>query len=106
MLIDGQVHGGVAYGIGQALYEQVVYDDRGQLVTGTFMDYGLPTANEIPSSASTPPNREPPNPALRKHPFKISPENLRPVVVREPGLACGGFLRGVHGLLPPAREER
>ncbi len=48
MLIDGQVHGGVAYGIGQALYEQVVYDERGQLVTGTFMDYGLPTANEIP----------------------------------------------------------
>jgi carbon-monoxide dehydrogenase large subunit len=49
MLIDGQVHGGVAHGIGQALYEQVVYDDRGQLVTGTFMDYALPTAEEIPS---------------------------------------------------------
>jgi len=49
MLIDGQVHGGVAYGIGQALYEQVVYDERGQLVTGTFMDYALPTAEEIPS---------------------------------------------------------
>ena len=49
MLIDGQVHGGVAHGIGQALYEQVVYDDRGQLVTGTFMDYALPTAAEIPS---------------------------------------------------------
>ena len=49
MLIDGQVHGGVAYGIGQALYEQVVYDARGQLVTGTFMDYALPTAGEIPS---------------------------------------------------------
>jgi carbon-monoxide dehydrogenase large subunit len=49
MLIDGQVHGGVAHGIGQALYEQVVYDDRGQLVTGTFMDYALPTASEIPS---------------------------------------------------------
>jgi carbon-monoxide dehydrogenase large subunit len=49
MLIDGQVHGGVAHGIGQALYEQVVYDDRGQLVTGTFMDYALPTAGEIPS---------------------------------------------------------
>ncbi|MDX6676752.1 MAG: aerobic carbon-monoxide dehydrogenase large subunit [Solirubrobacteraceae bacterium] len=52
MLIDGQVHGGVAYGIGQALYEQVVYDDRGQLVTGTFMDYALPTAEEIPSFAT------------------------------------------------------
>jgi len=49
MLIDGQVHGGVAHGIGQALYEQVVYDERGQLVTGTFMDYALPTAEEIPS---------------------------------------------------------
>jgi carbon-monoxide dehydrogenase large subunit len=49
MLIDGQVHGGVTHGIGQALYEQVVYDDRGQLVTGTFMDYALPTANEVPT---------------------------------------------------------
>ncbi|HEX4345394.1 MAG TPA: molybdopterin cofactor-binding domain-containing protein [Solirubrobacteraceae bacterium] len=49
MLIDGQVHGGVAHGIGQALYEQIVYDERGQLVTGTFMDYALPTANEIPT---------------------------------------------------------
>ncbi len=48
MLIDGQIHGGVAHGIGQALYEQVVYDERGQLVTGTFMDYALPTAEEIP----------------------------------------------------------
>jgi carbon-monoxide dehydrogenase large subunit len=48
MLIDGQVHGGVAHGIGQALYEQVVYDDRGQLITGTFMDYALPTAAEVP----------------------------------------------------------
>jgi carbon-monoxide dehydrogenase large subunit len=49
MLIDGQVHGGVAHAIGQALYEQVVYDDRGQLITGTFMDYALPTASEIPT---------------------------------------------------------
>ena len=49
MLIDGQVHGGVTHGIGQALYEQVVYDERGQLITGTFMDYALPTAAEIPN---------------------------------------------------------
>jgi carbon-monoxide dehydrogenase large subunit len=49
MLIDGQVHGGVAHGIGQALYEQVVYDGEGQLVTGTFVDYALPTAAELPS---------------------------------------------------------
>jgi carbon-monoxide dehydrogenase large subunit len=49
MLIDGQVHGGIVHAIGQALYEQVVYDGAGQLVTGTFVDYALPTAAEIPS---------------------------------------------------------
>jgi carbon-monoxide dehydrogenase large subunit len=49
LLIDGQVHGGVAHGIAQALYEQVVYDENGQLVTGSFVDYALPTAAELPS---------------------------------------------------------
>jgi carbon-monoxide dehydrogenase large subunit len=49
MLIDGQIHGGVVHAIGQALYEQVVYDEDGQLVTGTFVDYALPTAAEIPA---------------------------------------------------------
>jgi carbon-monoxide dehydrogenase large subunit len=48
-LVDGQVHGGVTHGIGQALYEQIVYDDDGQLVTGTLVDYGIPTAAELPS---------------------------------------------------------
>jgi carbon-monoxide dehydrogenase large subunit len=49
MLIDGQVHGGIAHGVGQALFEQIVYDENGQLVTGTFVDYALPTAAELPS---------------------------------------------------------
>jgi carbon-monoxide dehydrogenase large subunit len=49
MLIEGQIHGGIAHAIGQALYEQVVYDEEGQLVTGTFVDYALPTAAEMPS---------------------------------------------------------
>ena len=49
MLVDGQVHGGIVHAIGQALYEQVVYDEEGQLVTGTFVDYALPTAAELPS---------------------------------------------------------
>jgi len=47
-LIDGQIHGGVTHGIGQALYEQIVYDEEGQLVTGSFVDYALPTAAEVP----------------------------------------------------------
>ncbi len=49
LLIEGQVHGGVAHAIGQALFEQVVYDADGQLITGTFVDYALPTAAELPS---------------------------------------------------------
>lgn len=49
LLIEGQVHGGVVHAIGQALYEQVHYDEDGQLVTGTFVDYALPTAAELPS---------------------------------------------------------
>jgi carbon-monoxide dehydrogenase large subunit len=49
LLIDGQVHGGIVHAIGQALYEQIVYDADGQLVTGTFVDYALPSAADVPS---------------------------------------------------------
>jgi carbon-monoxide dehydrogenase large subunit len=49
MLIDGQVHGGITHGLGQALFEQIHYDEAGQLVTGSFVDYALPTAAELPS---------------------------------------------------------
>lgn len=48
MLVDGQVHGGIVQSIGQALYEEVVYDDQGQLVTGELMDYALPKASQLP----------------------------------------------------------
>ena len=48
LLVDGQVHGGVVQGIGQALYEQAVYDDSGQLITGELMDYAIPKASMIP----------------------------------------------------------
>ncbi|RFU70490.1 xanthine dehydrogenase family protein molybdopterin-binding subunit [Peribacillus saganii] len=48
MIVDGQIQGGVAQGIGGALYEEIIYDENGQLVTGTYMDYLLPTAMEVP----------------------------------------------------------
>jgi aerobic carbon-monoxide dehydrogenase large subunit len=48
MLVDGQIQGGIVQSIGQALYEEVVYDDQGQLVTGTLMDYALPKASQVP----------------------------------------------------------
>lgn len=48
LILDGQIHGGVAQGIGNAFYEELVFDDNGQLLTGSFMDYLLPTALEVP----------------------------------------------------------
>jgi aerobic carbon-monoxide dehydrogenase large subunit len=48
MLVIGQVHGGVAQGLGQALLENVVYGDGAQLMTGSFMDYGMPRADDMP----------------------------------------------------------
>ena len=49
LVVDGQIQGGVAQGIGMALYEQAVYDDTGQLLTGTLMDYLVPTAADVPA---------------------------------------------------------
>ena len=48
MIVDGQVHGGLAQGVGQALLEQTIYDKQGQLLTGSFMDYCLPRADDMP----------------------------------------------------------
>jgi len=48
LLVDGQIHGGIAQGLGQALYEEVVYDENGQLLTGSLMDYALPKAGDLP----------------------------------------------------------
>jgi carbon-monoxide dehydrogenase large subunit len=48
MIVEGQVHGGVVQGIGQALWEQAVYDESGQLLTGTLMDYAIPRADVLP----------------------------------------------------------
>lgn len=49
LIVDGQIRGGVAQGIGGAFYEKLVYDEQGQLLTQTLMDYLLPTAMEVPS---------------------------------------------------------
>ena len=48
MIVEGQIHGGIAHGIGNALLEEVVYDAAGQLVTGTLMEYALPRAFDVP----------------------------------------------------------
>jgi len=53
MLAEGQVHGGVAQGLGQAMTERVVYDETGQLLTATFMDYAMPRADDLPMISFT-----------------------------------------------------
>jgi aerobic carbon-monoxide dehydrogenase large subunit len=49
MIVEGQLHGGITQGIGQALYEGAVYDDNGQLLSGSMMEYHVPTADDVPS---------------------------------------------------------
>jgi len=48
LLVEGQIHGGLAQGIGQAMIEEAVYADNGQLLTGSFMDYAFPRAIDFP----------------------------------------------------------
>ena len=47
MLVEGQLHGGIAQGVGQALFENIAYDDSGQLLSGSFMDYAMPRADDF-----------------------------------------------------------
>ena len=49
MIVDGQAHGGLAHGIGQALYEEAVYDAEGQLLSGSFLNYTMPRAADLPN---------------------------------------------------------
>jgi carbon-monoxide dehydrogenase large subunit len=51
MIVEGQIHGALAQGIGEALGEELVYDEMGQLLTGTLMDYPVPVASALPSFA-------------------------------------------------------
>jgi carbon-monoxide dehydrogenase large subunit len=51
MIVEGQLHGGITQGIGQALYETAVYDDNGQLLSGSMMEYHVPTAADVPAFA-------------------------------------------------------
>jgi carbon-monoxide dehydrogenase large subunit len=49
MIVTGQVHGGIAQGIGQAMFEDAIYDEQGNMLTGSLLDYPLPTASDLPS---------------------------------------------------------
>jgi len=91
LLVNGQAHGGIVQGIGQALRERVVYDDEGQLLTGSYMDYAMPRADDAP---------------LFVHDFHSVPATTNPLGAKGCGEAgCAGALPSVMNALVDAVSE-
>jgi CO/xanthine dehydrogenase Mo-binding subunit len=87
MIVEGQVHGGVAQGIGGALYEKIVYDESGQLVNASFMDFLMPYASEVPTVETD---------------HVVSPSPLNPLGVK--GIGEAGVIPG-HAVIASAVED-
>jgi carbon-monoxide dehydrogenase large subunit len=106
MIVHGQVHGGIAQGVGQALWEQVVYDrETGQMLTGSFMDYTMPRASGLPSYVTE----------LSEVPSPTHPLGIRPAGEGGTTPALGVVInaivdalsdRGVSHIEMPATAER
>ena len=90
-LAEAQVHGGLAQGIGQALYEEVIYDQDGQLLSGTLMDYALPNAQQIPDFVT----------ALVETPSPINPLGAKGVGEAGPIAAPPAIVNAVLDALAP-----
>jgi carbon-monoxide dehydrogenase large subunit len=91
LLVEGQVHGGVVQGMGQALMELAVYDDDGQLLTGSYMDYAMPRASDAPPIG------------FLSHPV---PAKTNPLGVKGCGEAgCAGGLASVMNAVVDALSE-
>jgi carbon-monoxide dehydrogenase large subunit len=105
LLVDGQVHGGLAQGIGQALWEAVVYDEDGQLITGSLMDYAIPRAQDFPmfetARTETP---SPLNPLGAKGIGELATIGSTPAIVNAVVDALRPF--GVTHLDMPLRPQR
>ncbi len=91
MLVEGQAHGGIAQGVGQALMERVVYDEDGQMLTGSYMDYGLPRAADLPALG------------FESHPVPARTNALGAKGCGEAG--CAGSLPAVMNALVDALSE-
>jgi carbon-monoxide dehydrogenase large subunit len=91
LLVDGQAHGGIVQGIGQALRERTVYDEDGQLLTGSYMDYAMPRAEDAPAFV---------------HEFHSVPATTNPLGAKGCGEAgCAGALPSVMNALVDALSE-
>jgi carbon-monoxide dehydrogenase large subunit len=91
LLVNGQAHGGIVQGIGRALLEHTVYDEQGQLLTGSYMDYALPRAEDAP---------------LFTHDFHPVPAKTNVLAAKGCGEAgCAGALPSVMNALVDALSE-
>jgi carbon-monoxide dehydrogenase large subunit len=108
LIVEGQIHGGLAQGIGQAMIEEAVYNESGQLVTGSFMDYALPRATDFPRfelhSTVTP---TPVNPLGAKGVGEAGTLGSTPSVVSAAVDALSGFgVRHIDMMLRPEKLWR
>ena len=105
MLVEGQVHGGLAQGIGQALWEEVVYDENGQLISGSLMDYVVPKAHQFPwFETSNTETKTPVNPLGVKGVGEAGTIGSTPAVVNSVMDALRPF--GVRHLDMPLKPEK
>ncbi len=105
LIVDGQIHGGLAQGIGPAMLEEIVYDDDGQLITASFLDYAIPRASDLPrfvlEYTETP---SPLNPLGAKGIGEAGTIGSTPAVTNAVVDALREF--GVHHLDPMLRAEK
>jgi carbon-monoxide dehydrogenase large subunit len=105
MLVEGQIHGGLAQGIGQALWEELIYDENGQLITGSLMDYVVPKAHQFPwFETSNTETKTPVNPLGVKGVGEAGTIGSTPAVVNSVMDALRPF--GVRHLDMPLKPEK
>ncbi len=105
MLVDGQIHGGIVQSIGQALYEEHIYDENGQVVTGELLDYALPKAHQLPwLDTQTTQTRTPVNPLGVKGVGEAGTIGCTPAIVNAVVDALAPF--GVKHIDMPLKPEK
>lgn len=105
MLVTGQVHGGLAQGIAQALLEEIVYDENGQLLTGSLMDYAIPRASQFPEFITDKTETTTPhNPLGAKGIGEAATVGSTPAIANAVTDALGAL--GIHHLDIPLRAEK
>jgi carbon-monoxide dehydrogenase large subunit len=105
MIVDGQIHGGIVQGVSQALWEEAVYDDDGNLVTGSLVDYLVPSAAELPSmETATTITPSPSNPLGVKGIGEAGTIAATPAVINAIVDALSPY--GIDDMAMPASPER